>query len=219
MRLVATILAASALIAPAAAFAAPVSGGTAVLRVLVPLNPVFVSAIAPGTDSGATCRDASEGSRGTFCDITLPILSGDFDFDATAVFGATGNLVLGGGIQINNPSFPGVVPTVTLTNIRIDFDANTFTAEGFDGFITVDEVFFDFLGPVTPAELANLGSPLLQVNTAPFTETVVGNLGFAIDPEQRVGTIAVSPVFAEVPAPAALALFGLGIVGLGFRRR
>lgn len=218
MRLVATILAASALIAPAAAFAAPVAGGTSVLRVLVPIFPNTITAVSPATDSGAGCLDDSEGSSGTVCDVFFPVTGGDFELSAASPYGATGTLFHGGSAVLTLTPPVGALTTVNISDIRVNFDTNVVTADIAE--LSADDFeVFNFLGPVTPDQLTDLSAPLLQVNFSAGFATVLSDLGFAVAAGDRFGTFATSPEFAEVPAPAALALFGLGIVGLGFRRR
>jgi hypothetical protein len=99
--------------------------------------------------------------------------------------------------------------------------------------VTIDlsnGAFFSTIGSIVPAfSSATIGgtssSALIRFSPREFVEVAVGNTGFGgtdwvITPSP--GDIAISDftlTVAAVPAPAALALFGLGFVGLAAARR
>ena len=202
------IAAAALALAPLTAAAAPVAGGTSVIRVLVPLAPVTVGPIAPATQTGQ--------------DIFLTITGGDFNTSTTTGFGGEGDLTHSGGVRITIPAGFGLpAANIDFTDIKVDFDLGLITADASGGGIVAnDAVWLTFLGPVTPAQLTNLASPLLQLNISQFTANLLNAAGIPVTTNQRFGTFAAAPeIRDDVPAPAALALFGLGVVGVALRRR
>ena len=198
------IAAAAALAAPTIASATPIVGGTTVVRVLVPLG-----SIVPGVTGDATVRSANP------LDILFPITGGDVTPGGTN--GATGQIFHDGS---------GFTLTIGSTVAEIDNLVIDATAGTVLGDVLVNGVsqgtgltVFNLLGGVDYAQLTDLANPLLQLNLSQTSVDLLAGLGIQTDTNQRFGTVATAPIFATVSEPAALALFGLGLIGLVARRR
>lgn len=190
------------LFAPVVASATPITGGSTVVRILVPLPGVTV-----GVSGGATVLGSG--------DVSIPITGGDL------VFGGVNGIIatiahVGSGISATFGA-----NTIAASNLFIDTVAGSVTADvALNGAAQGNAQVFSFdISGVTVAQLTDLANPLLQLDLAQPLVDLLATIGVATDTDQRFGTVSTLPTVGEVPAPAALALFGLGIVGLVALRR
>ena len=204
MRIVNFVLVAAALAAPALANATPITGGTTVVRVLVPLG-----SIVPGVTGNASVRSTSP------LDLLFPITGGDATAGGTN--GATGTILhAGSGFTLTIGS-----TVAEVDNLVIDATAGTVLGDVLVNGVSAGTglTVFTLLGGVSYAQLTDLANPLLQVNLSQTSVDLLATLGVTTDTNQRFGTVATAPIFATVPEPAAFALFGLGLIGLAAARR
>ena len=202
-------------VAPVAAFAAPVTGGNTVIRVTADLTPDTLPnlTIVPGVSGNATVLSASP------LDVNVPITGGDLD-----------PVTLAGTIE---HSGSGITATAFGQTAGLDDFVIDTVAQAIFGDVTLngapvaeDLRLFNFdLSSVTTAQLIDLANPALELRfSAEFGAALVAlaaSLDQTIDDLSgtRIGFAATAPEIATVPAPAALALFGLGIVGMTALRR
>lgn len=202
--IVKTAAAAALFLTPVVATAAPITGGSTTVRVLVPLPGV-----TPGVTGNATVLSLSP------LDLSFPITGGELEFtgpngiEATIEHDDSGfTLDFGGNL-------------FAAANLLIDTVAGTVFADAsVNGASEGNVQLFSFdISGVTVAQLTDLSSPFLQLDIAQPLVDLLARFGVETDTDQRFGTVSTAPQIADVPAPAALALFGLGIVGLAAARR
>lgn len=191
---------------PAIAQAVPVTGGTTVVRVLAPLGD-----IVPGVLGSATVRSADP------LDLLFPITGGDVT-PFTGTFDAVGQLFHeGSGFSLTLGA-----DVAEIRNLIVNATDTELTVLGdvtLNGVSLGDDLELFYALPGVSV-LLPISDPVLQLN---LTQTAVDLLEdvFGIDDidiDQRFGTVATAPEFAAaVPAPAALALFGLGALALAGR--
>jgi hypothetical protein len=208
MRRIITV-ALTAFIAPIVAQAAPVTGGTTVVRVLAPLGT-----IVPGVLGTATLRPANP------LDILFPITGGNLTI-TSGVPGATGTIEHNGsGFSLTQGS-----TTAEVRNLVINFSVGTVLGDVSVGGVGQGTglTLFTLLPGVTFGGSQDLNNPQSQLNLSQTSVDLLTRLFgvTGIDTNQRFGTFATAPEIAATPTPApgALVLFGLAPLALAVARR
>jgi hypothetical protein len=200
----AAIAALFAVAAPAAQ-AVPITGGTTRVEVLADLAAL---GLTPGLLGAAEKIDAAP------LQVDFPITGGDLDASLAGQI-----LHEGSGLSLTDGT-----DTVELANFIIDTVAQLVLADVVANGAPVgdDLPLFSFdLSSVTVAELIDLSNPALELTLTPTAIAALASLFTLPDDlgDFAFGLASTAPDLAVVPAPAAVALFGLGLVGLGLRRR
>ncbi|MDT7934037.1 MAG: hypothetical protein RQ833_05455 [Sphingomonadaceae bacterium] len=209
MRRIIAAAVAAVFVTPIVAHAAPVTGGTTVVRVLAPLGT-----IVPGVLGTATLRSADP------LDILFPITGGNLTI-TSGVPGATGTIEHdGSGFSLTQAG-----TTAEIRNLVIDFGAGTVLGDVSVGGASQGTglTLFNVLPGVTFGGAQDLGNPQAQLNLSQLSVDLLTRLFgvTGIDTSQRFGTFATVPQIAATPtpAPAAIALFGLAPLALAVARR
>lgn len=193
-------------VAPIAAQATPIAGGTTAVRVTADLAGLGLTAGLTGTAQA----DTSLG----FTRILFPITGGDLNF--TSLAGQIRHA--GSGITLTSGS-----TVVGLGNFVIDTSASQLLADvtlNGNPFASAAPILSFSLSGLTAAQITNLSAPAISLR---FTQTGASALTAAFGAPNLAGAefglAATAPVAVPEPASWALMIVGFGAIGLATRRR
>ena len=131
---------------------------------------------------------------------------------------ATETGVVGGGIEFVERLGGSNVDVGSTTIDFFGADATSYATGAFNGFVFTDALnaMADFVGISISSQTGYTGFDLLDINvTADRIEVNFAGVG-SIDLANQVQ---LTVQFASVPEPGTLALFGIGLLGMGLARR